>query len=666
MNCKIIRSNRKSLGLEVNTDGLIIRAPLQASDAEINMFILQHKDWIEKNLNRAEERQKTVDSIQPLSMDEIKDLANKALKVIPERVKYVAIYARVSTEHEAQLSALENQIDWYKPILATRPDWTLVKQYIDEGITGTSAEKRPQFMKMIRDAKAHKFNMIITREVSRFARNTVDTLQYTRMLKEFGVEVFFINDNIKTFDGDGELRLTIMATLAQDESRKTSIRVKAGQQTSMDNGVVYGTGNILGYDRVGKEMVINPEQAKTVRMIFDMYLDGMGLKSIKYELESRGRLTAMGKTQWFESVISKVLRNSFYCGIMTYHKYYCPDYLKQNRVKNMGEIEMTYTKGTHEPIVTEEEFNLVQARMDARTRQLNNCPKGKRVAPKREPATIWGKLMKCSCGCKFNQRGWNHHNGADEMAFQCYSKLAHGSVTERKKRGLPTKDTCTTPIIPKWKMELIAHEIFTKHFTDISAVTELACKMIEEHINDVEDVEDNTEIIAQKNAEIEKLERKKVGLIEMRADGDIERDYFLMRKDEVEKQIECLRQEIQELTPIDTRQKKENLVERLEALKQKLSEYTDFENTLIIPDGVIEAFTEQIIASDKGFDWYLKAVPDMVKSFMDDTPDDETEKEWHELTQFDLTIEDAKAYVYSFSSRRRVHGWQNIKIRLFV
>ena len=108
------------------------------------------------------------------------------------------------------------------------------------------------------------------------------------------------------------------------------------------------------------------------------------------------------------------------------------------------------------------------------------------------------------------------------------------------------------------------------------------------------------------------------------------------------------------------------LVERLEALKQKLSEYTDFENTLIIPDGVIEAFTEQIIASDKGFDWYLKAVPDMVKSFMDDTPDDETEKEWHELTQFDLTIEDAKAYVYSFSSRRRVHGWQNIKIRLFV
>ena len=149
----------------------------------------------------------------------------------------VVIYARVSTEHEAQLSALENQLDWYKPILETRPNWTLVAQYIDEGITGTSAEKRPQFMQMMQDAKMGKFDMIITREVSRFARNTVDTLQYTRMLKEHKVEVFFINDNIKTFDGDGELRLTIMATLAQDESRKTSIRVKSGQQTSMNNGV---------------------------------------------------------------------------------------------------------------------------------------------------------------------------------------------------------------------------------------------------------------------------------------------------------------------------------------------------------------------------------------------------------------------------------------------
>ena len=126
----------------------------------------------------------------------------------------VVIYARVSTEHEAQISALENQLDWYKPLLDLHPEWELVGQYIDEGITDTSAQKRPEFMRMMDDAKKHKFDMILTREVSRFARNTVDTLQYTRMLREHGVEVYFINDGIKTFDGDGELRLTIMATLA--------------------------------------------------------------------------------------------------------------------------------------------------------------------------------------------------------------------------------------------------------------------------------------------------------------------------------------------------------------------------------------------------------------------------------------------------------------------
>lgn len=186
-------------------------------------------------------------------------------------------------------------------------------------------------MRMISDAERGKFDLILTREVSRFARNTVDTLQYTRSLKAKGVEVYFINDNIKTFDGDGELRLTIMATLAQDESRKTSIRVKAGQQTSMENGVYYGNGSILGYDRVGKKMVINPEQAKTVRMIYDWYLAGEGIRSIQFKLEQSGRLTAMGKTTWHMTNISKILKNTFYCGIITYHKQWTPDYLEQKK-----------------------------------------------------------------------------------------------------------------------------------------------------------------------------------------------------------------------------------------------------------------------------------------------------------------------------------------------
>ena len=185
------------------------------------------------------------------------------------RTRNMVFYGRVSTEHEAQLSALENQIQWYDDQAKYHPNWNVLDKYIDEGITGTQAKKRPAFLQMIEDAKQGKFDLIVTREVCRFARNTVDTLVTTRELKNIGVEVYFVEDNIWTMDGDGELRLTIMATLAQEESRKVSERVKAGQQISRQNGMVYGCSNILGYDRqVGETYKINPEQAETVRMIW--------------------------------------------------------------------------------------------------------------------------------------------------------------------------------------------------------------------------------------------------------------------------------------------------------------------------------------------------------------------------------------------------------------
>ena len=246
--------------------------------------------------------------------------AKRGIHMSKQTKRRIAIYARVSTEHEAQLFALDNQVDWYDSIMEQHPEWLLVQKYVDRGITGTQAKKRPQFMKMIEDAKDGDFELIVTREVSRFARNTVDTLQFTRELKAIGVEVFFVNDNIRTFDGDGELRLTIMATLAQDESRKTSIRVKAGQRTSMEKGKFFQNGSILGYDKVGDEMVINEEQAATVKMIFDLYNSGLGVRKIQWELEKAGRLTAKGLKNWSASNISRILHNSFYCGIIIYNK----------------------------------------------------------------------------------------------------------------------------------------------------------------------------------------------------------------------------------------------------------------------------------------------------------------------------------------------------------
>ena len=233
------------------------------------------------------------------------------------------------------------------------------------------------------------------------------------------------------FDGDGELRLTIMATLAQDESRKTSIRVKAGQETSMQNGVFYGNGNILGYDRVGKEMVINPEQAKTVRMIYDMYLSGMGVTTIQYELEKAGRLTALGKEQWFASYISKMLRNSFYCGTITYHKEYTPDFLKQKKIKNYGDLEYVQVQGTHEPIVTVEEYEQVQKLMDVKSAILKNHNKGKRRTGRMQHTTVYGRLMICQCGNKFNLRFHSRDGRTDGVDYQCYTSVNRGSVAKR-------------------------------------------------------------------------------------------------------------------------------------------------------------------------------------------------------------------------------------------
>lgn len=524
------------------------------------------------------------------------------------RKRRVVIYARVSTDHEAQLSALGNQLDWYKPLLDLHPEWTLVSQFVDEGITGTSAEKRPEFMRMIGEAKQHKFDMIITREVSRFARNTVDTLKYTRMLKEHGVEVYFINDGIKTFDGDGELRLTIMATLAQDESRKTSIRVKSGQQTSMNNGVVYGNGNILGYDRVGKEMVINPEQAQTVRLICDMYLDGCGLVKIKDELERRGRKTALGMSKWFPTVISHVLKNSFYCGIMTYHKEYVPDYLKQKKIKNYGEIEFTQVQGSHEPIVTVEEFERVQKIMESKTNAMPHLNRGSQKG-KKPRTTVWGKLLICECGHTFNMRRWDRSDRQPGNAYQCYSSVRTGSYESRKKKGLPLDGICQSPMIPEWRLQMMANLIFRKYLSEKGKVLALANSILEAHISDTEEEENTQSLLKAKQTELARLHKKMDAYIEMRAEGDLSREMFRSKFNEVEPKINRLQEEIKTLSAAVKPKAVQDYTEKLTVLQYALERYTSIDEGQNVPDSVIEAFVVKIVVSKDGFDWYLRWRP---------------------------------------------------------
>ena len=275
-------------------------------------------------------------------------------KVTENTIKKIVFYGRVSTQHEAQLMAFENQQEWYNQELEKHTDWELaapIETYLDKGITGTQAKKRPGFLKMIEDAERGKFDMVVTREVSRFARNTVDALDYVRKLKRCGVQVYFVHDNIKTIeDNDGELRLSIMATLAQDESRKISERVKAGQKIARDEGVLYGNGNILGYNRIRTRrdsdkknnigdkntptFVKDPDQAVTVQMMFNLYKNGYGLKKIKNELVKAGRKNTQGEVKWHQSTISHMLENPMYIGKQYQMQSSVQDFVEHTIVKN--------------------------------------------------------------------------------------------------------------------------------------------------------------------------------------------------------------------------------------------------------------------------------------------------------------------------------------------
>lgn len=377
------------------------------------------------------------------------------------RPRTVAFYGRVSTEHEQQLSALSNQMDWYIKLAQNNPNWHVVARYIDEGITGTQMKKRPSFMQMLEHAKQGRFDLIVTRELSRFARNTVDALNATRELKQYGVEVYFVNDGIWTMDGDGEVRLTIMASIAQDESRKTSERVKAGQKISREKGVLYGNGNILGYDRIGKSYVINKEQAVTVRRIYELYAGGMGEQGVADTLMAEGRKDGGGGCTWTASKVSRVLRKPTYKGYITYNRSHTENFLDHKRV-NHAEKDYTLVKGDFEPIVSEELWNTCNELRTKRAACLMDSSGRKHAYGKSFPQNKWTKLLYCDCGAPMRCEGIDKKaNGILNMRFICSATKRIGRKTE-KRYGVP----CPNPYASEWKLELMAREVFRTVWKD--------------------------------------------------------------------------------------------------------------------------------------------------------------------------------------------------------
>ena len=253
-----------------------------------------------------------------------------------EKILRVAAYARVSTDKEDQSNSLSSQRSYFAEFITNHENWKLSDVYYDEGISGTQTKKRTGFNQMIQDALNGELDLIITKEVCRFARNTVDTLSYTRQLKEAGVGVIFTIDNIDTRDSDGELRLTIMASIAQEESRKTSERVRWGQKRQMEKGVVFGR-DLLGYTVHNGKLFINEEEVPVVKAIFHKYVnEGKGTHVIARELLEEG-MRPKRIALWSNTVILRVLRNEKYVGDLLQKKTYTPNYLTHAKKYNHGE-----------------------------------------------------------------------------------------------------------------------------------------------------------------------------------------------------------------------------------------------------------------------------------------------------------------------------------------
>ena len=326
-----------------------------------------------------------------------------------------AAYARVSTDMEEQLTSYEAQVDYYTSYIKSREDWEFAGVYTDEGITGTSTKHREGFKQMVSDALDGKIDLIITKSVSRFARNTVDSLSTIRRLKEKGVECYFEKENIWTFDGKGELLLTIMSSIAQEEARSISENCTWGQRKRFADGKVSIPFNsVLGYDRgADGNLVINQEQARLVRRIYGMYLQGKSAYAIAKLLTEENIPTPTGKEKWYASSVASILTNEKYKGDALLQKTYTADFLTKKKKINKGEVPQYYVKNNHEAIIAPAVFDEVQS-LIGQTKQGSN---------RKSSVSIFSGKIRCGeCGSWYGSKVWHSNDKYRRIVWQCNHK----------------------------------------------------------------------------------------------------------------------------------------------------------------------------------------------------------------------------------------------------
>lgn len=414
----------------------------------------------------------------------------------------VAAYCRVSTDQEEQESSYEAQISYYTEKINGNSEWQMAGIFADEGITGTQAKKRPEFLKMIRKCRERKIDIILTKSLSRFARNTVDSLKYIRDLKALGIAVIFEKENINTLETDTEMMLTIMSCFAQAESESISKNVSWGIRQSFKNGnVPIQYKKLLGYRRGADGLPeIIPEEAEIVKEIYRLYLDGMSLNMIVDRLNGRGLTTKGNGSPYRKEVVQRILTNEKYTGEALLQKTYVTDCITKKTRKNNGELPMYLVKNHHEPIISHADFNRVQAEMARRSAKRSIAEKlTKTEQGKYSAKYALSELLICGeCGSHYRRVTWTA-KGFKEIKWRCINRIQYG---KKKCHSSPTVD------------EQALHKAIVSAINEFCEVKDDVAKALRESITEVLDPKLNGSVQAAQQR-IDELAHNIDGLIKL-------------------------------------------------------------------------------------------------------------------------------------------------------
>ena len=437
----------------------------------------------------------------------------------------IASYCRVSTDKEDQANSFDAQQRYFREYIQNHPDWELYKIYADEGITGTSTKKRTQFNRMINDAYEGKFHMIITKEVSRFSRNILDTIAYTRELKSIGIGVIFANDRINTLEPESEMLLSFLASIAQEESRRTSSRVVWGQTRQMERGVVFGQ-SLLGYDVKDGSITINPEGAEIVRLIFHKYaVEQVSTSEIARYLTRKGYHTYRGSAHWKSNTTIKILKNEKYVGDLVQKKTYTPDFLSHEKRSNRGDVPFVIIKNHHEPIISRELWNMAQERLQKNNKQ------GDMGRGHSNRYVFSGKIRCGECGASYVGRFKYRKDGAKIRRWACSTAMNEGRAACTVGKLVRDDDAM--------HMLKTAIKSLPMDFKSIiNNVTELALEAIQ--AGEIGTYDDPQRL----RFEIEKTQRKKEAVMDSYFSQEITKEDMQVMKKKYDHQLECLHQRL--------------------------------------------------------------------------------------------------------------------------